>query len=118
MEMATVNKLTLATLALLLGTTVNAHSMLESTSPEDGAILGKSPTEIELSFSDNLRLTKVQANHSGGGTQPISLDSYSTFTNAYTLLIEPMGAGLYEVEWRGLGVDGHAMHGTFSFEVE
>ena len=110
--------LTFAALFFLVGTVASAHSMMDSTLPKDGAILEKAPTEIELSFSDKLRLTKVQANHSDGDTQSISLESYSTFTNAYTLKIEPMGSGLYEVEWRGLGIDGHAMQGTFSFEVE
>jgi len=29
-----------------------------------------------------------------------------------------MGPGIYEVEWRGLGADGHALNGTFSFTVK
>jgi methionine-rich copper-binding protein CopC len=29
-----------------------------------------------------------------------------------------MGAGVYQIEWRGLGVDGHPMSGSFSFEVK
>ncbi len=29
-----------------------------------------------------------------------------------------VGAGVYVVEWRGLGSDGHALNGTFSFTVE
>jgi methionine-rich copper-binding protein CopC len=29
-----------------------------------------------------------------------------------------MGAGVYFVKWRGLGADGHALNGTFSFTVE
>jgi len=29
-----------------------------------------------------------------------------------------MGTGNYLIEWRGLGGDGHALNGTFSFTVE
>jgi len=29
-----------------------------------------------------------------------------------------MGAGTYRIEWRGLGIDGHAMQGEFTFTVE
>jgi methionine-rich copper-binding protein CopC len=30
---------------------------------------------------------------------------------------EALGPGRYTVEWRGLASDGHAMQGSFSFEI-
>jgi methionine-rich copper-binding protein CopC len=29
-----------------------------------------------------------------------------------------MGEGIYRIEWRGLGADGHAMQGAFTFTVD
>lgn len=97
---------------------VLAHSSMQETTPENGAILTESPAEIGLNFSDKLRLTAVKAHHSGGKTQAIDLDNLKGFEAEFLLPMQPMGAGIYEVEWRGLGMDGHAMQGTFSFEVQ
>ncbi len=110
--------LTLAACIVLSSAAANAHSKMNATTPEDGMILESPPTEIALNFSDKLRLTKVEASHSSGDTQSIDLSDHNAFVNAFKLPIEPMGTGIYEIEWRGLGVDGHAMQGEFSFEVE
>lgn len=111
-------RLTLAALVFLTATAVYAHSKMDVTKPSDGTVLSTAPTEIGFAFSDKLRLTKVTATHSSGDTQSFDLDDHASFTDAFTLPMAPMGPGVYEVEWRGLGIDGHAMKGTFSFEVE
>ncbi|MEO0771857.1 MAG: copper resistance protein CopC [Pseudomonadota bacterium] len=95
-----------------------AHSEMGNSIPADGSVLTELPAEIALKFSDKLRLTAVKAHHSNGETQAIDLGSYKGFEDEFVLPMQPMGEGLYEVEWRGLGMDGHAMQGTFSFEVQ
>lgn len=95
-----------------------AHSQAQETSPADGAVLAKMPGEIALTFTDKLRLTKLEVHHSDGVTQELDLSSFKAFATEFALPLDAMGAGDYEVEWRGLGIDGHAMKGTFSFEVE
>ncbi len=102
----------------LIPDVVLAHSDMQMTTPEDGTILTEVPVEIGFNFTDKLRLTAVKARHSGGETQVINLEDHKSFQAEFTLPLQPMGAGLYYVEWRGLGMDGHAMQGTFSFEVE
>ncbi|QGX97489.1 copper resistance protein CopC [Roseovarius faecimaris] len=95
-----------------------AHSAIQETTPLDGAVLLEAPAEIGLNFTDKLRLTAVKARHSNGETQSINLGDYKGFEAEFVFPMQPMGAGSYEVEWRGLGMDGHAMQGTFTFEVE
>ncbi|WP_135506409.1 copper resistance CopC family protein [Roseovarius aestuariivivens] len=102
----------------LLPTVAYAHSKMDATSPTDGAVLNEAPTEIAFTFSGKLRLTKVEASHSSGGAQTIDLSDHTSFTNEFTLPIDPMGPGSYDIEWRGLGTDGHAMQGSFTFNVE
>ena len=102
----------------LVPATAWAHSQTKETSPSDGAVLTYMPDQIDLTFTDKLRLTKVEARHSEGGTQDIDLGAHKAFATEFTLPLNAMGAGVYEVEWRGLGIDGHAMQGTFTFEVE
>ena len=36
----------------------------------------------------------------------------------FAIPMQSMGEGTYEIEWRGLGEDGHPMNGTFGFTVE
>ena len=48
----------------------------------------------------------------------MDLGEQSAFTQEFALPMHDMGAGVYVVEWRGLGDDGHALNGTFSFTVE
>lgn len=95
-----------------------AHSDMQETTPKNGAVLTGAPLEIGLNFTDKLRLTAVKAHHSEGATQAIDLEGHKEFDAQFMLPMTPMGAGVYEVEWRGLGMDGHAMQGTFTFEVE
>ncbi|WP_306114474.1 MULTISPECIES: copper resistance CopC family protein [unclassified Roseovarius] len=95
-----------------------AHSDMQKTTPENGSVLNQVPIEIGLNFTDRLRLTAVKARHSDGETQAIDLGDHKGFEAEFMLPMQPMGTGVYEVEWRGLGMDGHAMQGTFSFEVE
>ena len=40
------------------------------------------------------------------------------FTKRYQIPFEAVGVGKYLIEWRGLGEDGHALNGNFSFTVE
>lgn len=95
-----------------------AHSQPQETSPADGAVVAHMPGEIDLTFTDKLRLTKLEVRHSEGAVQELDLSAFKAFATEFTVPLEAMGAGDYEVEWRGLGIDGHAMNGTFSFEVE
>jgi len=104
--------------ALLTATAVFAHSKMNATTPADGAILQSAPEALEFTFSDKLRLIKVELAHSSGHMQALDLEQQTSFTDAFTLPLTGMGAGIYEVEWRGLGIDGHAMKGFFSFEVQ
>ncbi|MEO0753003.1 MAG: copper resistance CopC family protein [Pseudomonadota bacterium] len=110
--------LLLSVFVMLFPVVALAHSEMDQTTPADGAVLAELPNEISLNFTDMLRLTAVKARHSNGKTQAIDLSSYKSFANEFVLPMQPMGEGSYEVEWRGLGMDGHAMQGTFSFEVQ
>ena len=94
-----------------------AHSPLESTSPAHAEILTAAPNEIVLNFKGDIRLTRVVMTHTSHNTD-LDLDGFKGFLSEYTIRMPSMGAGPYQIEWRGLGEDGHPMIGTFSFMVE
>jgi len=95
-----------------------AHSEKESMTPADGAILDAVPETIGLRFNDGMRLTKVEMTHAETHTEALDLGTQSGFVKEFSLPLTPMGPGMYHIEWRGLGVDGHPMNGVFSFEVK
>ena len=90
-----------------------AHSEKESMTPADAV-----PETIGLRFNDGMRLTKVEMTHAETHTEALDLGTQSGFVKEFSLPLTPMGPGMYHIEWRGLGVDGHPMNGVFSFEAK
>lgn len=99
-------------------TSALAHSPLDGTIPANEAILSEMPAEVLMNFKGNIRLTRVTLTHAGSSVTTMDLSEQKTFTQEYTLPMQDMGLGTYVVEWRGLGADGHALNGAFSFTVE
>ncbi|WP_095588175.1 copper resistance CopC family protein [Actibacterium ureilyticum] len=111
---------TFAMIALLsaLATGASAHSRVDTTTPADGATLAAAPAEIALNFADDIRLTRVDLTHADQSAVQLDLGAQKAFGRAFTLPLGVDGPGAYRIEWRGLGQDGHAMQGAFSFTVE
>ena len=95
-----------------------AHSPLDGTTPTNEAIVTEMPTEVLMDFKGNIRLTRVPITHANKHSMDMDLGEQSAFTQEFALPMHDMGAGVYVVEWRGLGDYGHALNGTFSFTVE
>ena len=95
-----------------------APSPLDVTTPANEAIVMQMPTEVLMDFKGDIRLTRVAITHADTRSMVMDLGKQKTFTQEFTLPMHDMGLGTYEVEWRGLGADGHALNGTFSFTVE
>lgn len=105
-------------LMLFWATTATAHSPLEATVPAGDAVVTNVPSEIEMTFKGTIRLTRVTLTHASKHSVDLDLDGFSGFISNYVIPLQSFDAGLYEIEWRGLGDDGHALNGTFSFTVE
>ncbi len=104
-------------LSSVLASSVNAHSKVDTTTPSNQAVLAEVPTQIDLDFAKRIRLTKVEITHESDAAVPVDLDGQTSFERAFSLPLQNMGHGTYQIEWRGLGMDGHAMQGEFTFEV-
>jgi methionine-rich copper-binding protein CopC len=108
-------------LALMLGIWANtavAHSPLKATTPSDGSVISVAPTEVSLGFKGKIRLTRVSVSKSDQTKIDLDLSSGKGFVSDYTIPFQSMGNGTYLIEWRGLGDDGHALTGKFSFTVK
>ncbi|NRB16796.1 MAG: copper resistance protein CopC [Rhodobacteraceae bacterium] len=101
----------------LLASAASAHSKVSTTTPPNLAQLSDTPAQIGFDFAKNIRLTKVKLTHDNDPTVPVDLVGQTDFERDFTLPLQDMGDGSYHIEWRGLGMDGHAMQGAFTFEV-
>ena len=95
-----------------------AHSPLEATTPAHEATVAEVPSEITMDFKGKIRLTRVSMTHAETTTANLDLGGFDEFVSSYAIPLQGMGSGDYLIEWRGLGADGHALNGSFSFTVE
>lgn len=95
-----------------------AHTPLDGTTPANKTTVTEMPTVVLMGFKGDIRLTRVAIAHADTQSMDMDLGEQTAFTQEFALPMHDLGAGTYVVEWRGLGVDGHALNGTFSFTVE
>ena len=107
-----------AGMMMLWATGAVAHSPLKSTIPADNAVISEVPTEVLLDFKGDIRLTRVTIKHADNDAIKMDISGHDGFIKNYAIPIENTGFGIYVIDWRGLGADGHALNGKFSFLVE
>lgn len=109
----------LATAALLaIPTAASAHVELVSSSPEAGANLDTAPTEVSVTFDDELdpdhsgfTVADADGNEVGSGEVDLTVADRNALRGEVTIA-DP---GVYTVSYTVAGVDGHEIVGTFSF---
>lgn len=120
-------------LLFMLPVSASAHSPLVSLSPQDGASLDQTPSQIEMVFKSPAKLIKVDmlkltaSNNDSlfgslfGGSEgdEISLqeDFLMKVAEKHIIALPSLISGNYSVSWRAMGQDGHLIKGDFSFAV-
>lgn len=114
---------TLAVLALaLLATSANAHPKLKSASPAADISSKVSPTEIRLSFSEDViaKFSGVEIKNGYGKTIPtgVPVTDPKDQKQLVVPLSAPLMAGHYTVTWHAVSEDTHRVKGEYSFGVD
>jgi methionine-rich copper-binding protein CopC len=98
--------------------TVAAHVELIASSPVAGANLTTAPTEVTITFDDELdpdlshfEVTNVASVEVGSGEVDLTVADRNVMTGPVTIT----APGIYTVSYTVAGVDGHILEGTFSF---
>lgn len=102
--------------ALLLVINAQAHAMLLDTSVADGANLATFPSELVLTFSEEVGLVDGGTTLHGNDLEPIVLSPTST-DDIVTIPLPQQGEGAYAIQWRVISADGHPISGTVRFTV-
>jgi len=111
--------ITIATAALLaMPAVASAHVELISSSPEAGTNLDAAPTEVIVTFDDELdpdhstfTVTDADDNEVGSGEVDLTVADRNVMRGDVAVS-EP---GVYTVSYTVAGVDGHEIDGSFSF---
>jgi copper transport protein len=104
--------------AVLFASPAAAHAELLNTTPANGTQLKRSPTEVQMTFTESVNLINggIRLIDRRGATVPTPDPTVHGHT-----VIWPMPAnmpeGPYVVSWRVVSSDGHPVAGAFSFGV-
>jgi methionine-rich copper-binding protein CopC len=103
---------------LALPASVSAHVELVSSSPTAGANLDTAPTEVTVTFDDELdpdlssfSVSDTNGDEVGNGEVDLTVADRNVLTGSVSIA-DP---GVYTVAYTVAGVDGHVLEGTFSF---
>ena len=97
---------------------VLGHVELIESSPAAGANLDTAPSEVSVTFDDELEpngshftVVDTDGQKAGGGDVDLTVADRNVM-NGSVNISKP---GIYTVRYTVAGVDGHVLHGTFSF---
>lgn len=99
----------------------NAHPELQSAEPAIGAAMTTSPTQIRITFNENVisQFSGVEVKDQTG--KMIATGKAATDpANKKQLVVpvqEPLPPGDYKVEWHAVSDDTHRVTGSYSFSV-
>ncbi len=106
---------------LLMCVPANAHALLRSSQPADGALLNASPKAIVLDFTETPEpeLSSVQVLDTSGTALPSGKPQpIAGKPSSLQVSVNHLPRGVYTVTWRVVSkVDGHVTAGSFSFGV-
>ncbi|MFI1014475.1 copper resistance protein CopC [Streptomyces sp. NPDC020965] len=99
-----------------------AHAALTGSNPKDGAVVATAPTEVTLTFSEQIALGKDSIrvlDPSGERADESTVrDLSSGGTVAYAVdLLPGLPDGTYTVAWQAVSADSHPISGAFTFSI-
>jgi methionine-rich copper-binding protein CopC len=108
---------------LLVPVNANAHAGVVSTSPSQDQVLNEMPSEISITFSEELLTIAGQAVNTLSLTAfdgpPVEI-SEITVSGTQISAVVPAGeyaSGVYEVVYRIVSADGHKVSDSFTFSL-
>lgn len=120
----TTRGLALLLLSALVGLCVGvlpatAHSRLLSISPKDGASLPAPPTEIVLTFNEDVNPQFVTVRVTDGeGADVVGEDATANGPTVTLPVTDPISAGTYKITYRVVSADSHPISGSTTFDIQ
>ncbi|MGW7531014.1 copper resistance CopC family protein [Amycolatopsis sp. NPDC054798] len=105
--------------AAFTGSTAEAHSFLESSTPAPGSSVASAPARVSLTFNEPLDSGFAELTVLGpDGTTHWEAAAPTTSGAVVSAPVKPLGpAGKYTVKYRIVSADGHPVSGSYSFTL-
>ena len=103
--------------SLFMAFTAPAHVGLKSSSPSASEVLYNSPKQLNLTFSNEVRLVKLQLQNAAGEDVDLEFKASANASAQFNHTLPKLKAGEYTVIWTVLGLDGHKMSDTLNFTL-
>ncbi|WP_159620922.1 copper resistance CopC family protein [Ruania rhizosphaerae] len=104
------------TALILPAAPASAHSALISSDPEDGAVLDTPPTELVLTFNEDILEMGTSIQVTGpDGAEAAEGDPVLNGPEVTQPLAADLAAGEYTMIWRVVSADGHPIDGELTF---
>ncbi|SCB37985.1 copper homeostasis periplasmic binding protein CopC [Rhizobium lusitanum] len=97
-----------------------AHAHLKSAVPATDATVKEAPSELDLTFTEDLNLKFSGIKVTGPKKAAVKIGEGMLMNKDTTLMVpvtDKLAPGKYTVEWHALSTDGHKTNGTYSFTV-
>jgi copper resistance protein C len=108
----------LTLLSLAFGATgAQAHAFLDHASPLVGSTVPTAPSELTLSFTQNLEPAFSNVQVTGPSGARVDQGKPQISGNTMRVGLKAAGPGTYHVRWHALSVDTHTTQGSFAFHV-
>jgi copper transport protein len=94
-----------------------AHAQLATTAPEQGAKLASSPTEVSITFSENITPASAGIRVIDADTQRYDVGTTQGSGRVMTVDVKLLPPQAYVVIWQAVSSDGHPISGSYTFQV-
>src|ERR1700756_4314969 len=101
----------------LAATAAQAHAFLDHASPAVGSSVASAPSEVVLTFTQNLEASFSTVSVTGPSGASVATGKASVSGNTMRVGLKGSGPGTYKIHWHALSVDTHSTEGSFSFTV-
>ena len=99
-----------------LNMTASAHNVLKSSTPADGSMLDRSPSELALDFNGQVRFVKLSLKRSDESID-VGFKPDLTAATSFIVPVPELASGAYSLEFSVIGEDGHTVAGHFNFGI-
>lgn len=108
---------TLAVISVVFSSAVFAHVHLEKNVPADNAMLMKTPEQLTLAFSKEVRVIKITLKNKQGEKVQFGFKPTKETASEFKWKLPKLDPANYAVDVTFLGKDGHKMKDSFGFMV-
>lgn len=95
----------------------SAHAAVSSTLPADGARLERAPTEVIMSFSEDVSVALGAVRVLDREGERVDRGGIEVSGREVAVAVEDLADGPYLVAWRAVSADSHPINGSFTFVV-